>query len=60
MIVSQTTENGEGYIDGPVEDEFDFSMDFDIVIRWAVTNSSCEQAMHRNRSRYACRSANSQ
>ena len=57
VIIS--TENVGGYIVGPVEDEFDVSMEYDIVIRWAVTNSSCEQAKHRNRSKYACRSVNS-
>ena len=39
VILSKTTESGEYDIVGPVEDEFD------IVIRWAVTNSSCEQAI---------------
>ena len=28
---------------GPVEDEFDFSMEYDIVIRWAITNSTCQK-----------------
>jgi hypothetical protein len=59
VIISQESENGRGYTDGPVEDEFDFSMEYDIVIRWAVTNLSCEQAMHGNRSKYACRGVNS-
>ena len=46
--------------DGRVEDEFDLSMEYDnVIIRWAVTNSSCEQATHGNRSKYACRSVNS-
>jgi len=39
VIIAQTTESGYVSMDGPVEDEFD------IVIRWAVTNSSCEQAI---------------
>ena len=60
VIIAQTNERGEVYMDGPMEDEFDFSMEYDIVIiRWAVTNSSCEQATHGNRSKYACRSVNS-
>jgi len=59
VIIAQDTESGGVDMDGPVEDEFDFSMEYDIVIRWAVTNSSCEQAMHGNRSKYACRSGNS-
>ena len=53
VIIAQATESGDVYMDGPVEDEFDFSMEYDIVIRWAVTNSSCEQAMHGNRSTHA-------
>ena len=59
VIISMTTESGEPDILGPVEDAFDVSMEYDIVIQWAVTNSSCEQAKHRNRSKYACHSVNS-
>ncbi|CAD6250182.1 unnamed protein product [Miscanthus lutarioriparius] len=60
VIIAQATESGGVYMDGPVEDEFDFSMEYDIVIiRWAVTNSSCEQAMHWRSSNYACLSVNS-
>ena len=59
VITSQASEIGGGDIDGPVDDKFDFSMDYYIVIQWAVANSSCEQAMHKNRSKYACRSVNS-
>ena len=59
VIIAQANERGGVYLYGPVEDQFDFSMEYDIVIiRWAVTNSSCEQAMHRS-SNYACRSVNS-
>ena len=59
VIIAQATEMGGVNLYGPVEDQFDFSMEYDIVIiRWAVTNSSCEQAMHGNRSKYACRSGN--
>jgi len=59
VIIAQANERGGVYLYGPVEDQFDFSMEYDIVIRWAVTNSSCEQAMHRRSSNYACRSVNS-
>ena len=31
VIIAQATERGDVYMDGPVEDEFDFSMEFDIV-----------------------------
>ena len=58
VIISKTTESGEYDIVGPVEDEFDFSMEYDIVIRWAITNSTCQQAKQNN-SNYACRSTNS-
>ena len=59
VIIAQANERGGVYLYGPVEDQFDFSMEYDIVIRWAVTNSYCEQAMHRRSSNYACRSVNS-
>jgi len=59
MVIVNTNEQGDTDFEGPVEDQFDFSMEYDIVIRWAVTNSSCEQAMHRRSSNYACRSVNS-
>ena len=54
LIIAQANERGGLYMDdGPVEDEFDLSMEYDIVIiRWAVTNSSCEQATHGNRSKH--------
>ena len=43
---------------GPVEDVFDFSMEYDIVIRWAITNSTCQKTKP-NMTSYACRSVNS-
>ncbi|TVU04449.1 hypothetical protein EJB05_49975, partial [Eragrostis curvula] len=51
----------EGYEDimGSMEDDFDFSMEYDILIRWAVTNSTCQQALRKNNTKYACRSAHS-
>ncbi|KAG2660042.1 hypothetical protein PVAP13_1KG393600 [Panicum virgatum] len=57
-IIAQTNQYGIMEMDGPVEDEFDFSMEFDIVIKWAVTNSTCQKAQ-QNMSSYACRSLNS-
>ena len=53
-----TNEQGDTDFEGPVEDQFDFSMEYDIVIRWAITNSTCQQAKQNN-SNYACRSTNS-
>ncbi|CAL4968114.1 unnamed protein product [Urochloa decumbens] len=58
VIIGQTGDDGSFYVDGPVEDRFDFSMELDIVIRWAVTNLTCRQAI-QNYSTYACQSKNS-
>ncbi|CAO2046698.1 unnamed protein product [Urochloa humidicola] len=57
-IIAQISQNEGMYMSGPVEDEFDFSMEYDIVIKWAVTNSTCQQAK-QNMSSFACRSVNS-
>ena len=57
-VIAQTDQNGYMEMEGPVEDEFDFSMEYDIVIKWAVTNSTCQKAK-QNMSSYACRSLNS-
>ncbi|CAN6252437.1 unnamed protein product [Urochloa humidicola] len=58
LIIAQIDDSGGLYIEGPVEDQFDLSMEYDIVIRWVVTNSTCHQAMQNN-SKYACQSVNS-
>lgn len=58
-IIGQIGRNGDMEMIGPVEDGFDFSMDYGIVINWAVINSTCQQAMKNNRTKYACRSVNS-
>ncbi|CAL4968116.1 unnamed protein product [Urochloa decumbens] len=57
-IITQLGQNAGMYMSGPVEDNFDFSMEYDIVIKWAVTNSTCQQAK-QNMSSFACRSINS-
>ncbi|KAG0533967.1 hypothetical protein BDA96_04G238100 [Sorghum bicolor] len=57
-IIVNTDEQGGVILEGPVEDQFDFSMEYDIVIKWAITNSTCQQAKHNN-SNYACLSINS-
>ncbi|XP_066320560.1 wall-associated receptor kinase 5-like [Miscanthus floridulus] len=57
-VMVNTNEQGNTDFEGPVEDQFDFSMEYDIVIRWAITNSTCQQAKQNN-SNYACRSTNS-
>jgi membrane-bound inhibitor of C-type lysozyme len=41
-----------------VEDNFDFSMDYGIVIKWAVANLTCQQAKQKETT-YACRSSHS-
>ncbi|OQU85360.1 hypothetical protein SORBI_3004G223500 [Sorghum bicolor] len=58
VIIVNTDKQGYTDFEGPVEDRFDFSMEYDIVIRWAITNSTCQQAKQNN-SNYACRSINS-
>ena len=58
MVIVNTNEQGDTDFEGPVEDQFDFSMEYDIAIRWAITNSTCQQAKQNN-SNYACRSTNS-
>ena len=58
VIIVNTDEQGDYEGQGTVEDQFDFSMEYDIVIRWAITNSTCQQA-NQNNSNYACRSTNS-
>ena len=52
VIVVNTDEHGKYDMVGPVEDVFDFSMEYDIVIRWAITNSTCQKAK-QNMTSYA-------
>ncbi|TVU04450.1 hypothetical protein EJB05_49976, partial [Eragrostis curvula] len=59
-VVLAVDENGRFENGLLVEDDFDFSMDYDIVIRWAVTNSTCLEALQKNSiTKYACRSTDS-
>jgi hypothetical protein len=58
VMIVNTDEQGVIESQGPVEDRFDFSMEYDIVIKWAITNSTCQQAKQNN-TNYACRSINS-
>jgi hypothetical protein len=59
IILIETDSTGTGWEDeGPVEDQFDFSMEYDIVIKWAVTNLTCPRAMQMD-TMYACRSSHS-
>jgi hypothetical protein len=51
-------ENNEFYNMVNMEDDFDFSMEYGIVIRWVATNSTCQQASQKN-TKYACRSVHS-
>uniref|UniRef100_A0A0E0CNS2 Protein kinase domain-containing protein n=1 Tax=Oryza meridionalis TaxID=40149 RepID=A0A0E0CNS2_9ORYZ len=58
-IIVQTTDTGDDdSFSGPVEDRFDLSMEYAIVIRWAVTNLTCEVAVQKNTT-YACLSSHS-
>jgi len=48
-----------GYVeDVLLEDQLDFSMEYNIVIKWAVANLTCETAMQED-TMYACRSPQS-
>uniref|UniRef100_A0A0D9VIM3 Protein kinase domain-containing protein n=1 Tax=Leersia perrieri TaxID=77586 RepID=A0A0D9VIM3_9ORYZ len=58
QIIVQTNDNGGGSVSGPVEDEFDLSLDYAIVIRWAVANLTCAMAVKKDTT-YACRSSHS-
>uniref|UniRef100_A0ACD5VY94 Uncharacterized protein n=1 Tax=Avena sativa TaxID=4498 RepID=A0ACD5VY94_AVESA len=53
--------NNDGYMDGaPIEDRFDFSLEYDTTIKWAVVNQTCQIATQKDRSiKYACRSSDS-
>uniref|UniRef100_A0A0E0K2P7 Protein kinase domain-containing protein n=1 Tax=Oryza punctata TaxID=4537 RepID=A0A0E0K2P7_ORYPU len=51
-IIVQTTDTGAVSFSGPI----DLSMEYAIVIRWAVTNLTCEVAVQKNTT-YACRSS---
>uniref|UniRef100_J3LF18 EGF-like calcium-binding domain-containing protein n=1 Tax=Oryza brachyantha TaxID=4533 RepID=J3LF18_ORYBR len=57
-IIIQTTNDGGTSFSVPVEDTFDLSMEYAIIIRWAVANLTCEVAPQKN-STYACRSSHS-
>uniref|UniRef100_A0ACD5WM59 Uncharacterized protein n=1 Tax=Avena sativa TaxID=4498 RepID=A0ACD5WM59_AVESA len=41
-----------------LEDQFDFSLEYDVVIKWAVVNLTCQTAMQKQ-TMYACRSSHS-
>ncbi|TVU29132.1 hypothetical protein EJB05_20684, partial [Eragrostis curvula] len=43
----------------PIEDQIDFSAEYDIVLGWAVTNLTCQQAKQNDITTYACRSLHS-
>ena len=51
------TEDGYG-VESPMEDQFDFSVEYNIVIKWAVANLTCETAIQKD-AMYACRSSQS-
>ena len=58
VIITNTGNEEVLEITGPLENQLVFSLEYDIVIKWAVINSTCQQAMQNN-SNYACRSGNS-
>ncbi|KAF7081802.1 hypothetical protein CFC21_085709 [Triticum aestivum] len=59
VVIIQTDSAGHGWDSGPpMEDQFDFSMEYNIVMKWAVANLIC-QAAKKNDTTYACRSSHS-
>ncbi|CAM0948371.1 unnamed protein product [Alopecurus aequalis] len=59
VLLVQTEDSGNQWAsEGPMEDQFDFSMEYDIVIKWAVANLTCQIAMQKD-TMYACRSSHS-
>uniref|UniRef100_A0A0D9YVC3 Protein kinase domain-containing protein n=1 Tax=Oryza glumipatula TaxID=40148 RepID=A0A0D9YVC3_9ORYZ len=58
IIITQDNQFRGGKIDGPVEDRFDISLQYNIVIKWAVANLTCDAALKKNAT-YACRSIHS-
>jgi hypothetical protein len=52
-------ENNENVVMMLSMEEFDFSMEYNTVIRWTVTNLTCHQASQKNNTKYACRSVHS-
>ncbi|CAM0948374.1 unnamed protein product [Alopecurus aequalis] len=51
--------NKYGYLSGAImEDQFDFSMEYDLVIKWAVANLTCKTDMQKD-TMYACHSSHS-
>ena len=45
--------------DAMLEDQFDLSLEYDMVIKWAVANQTCQTAMQMGTTMYACRSSHS-
>jgi hypothetical protein len=61
ILIEQT--DSAGYLVGRlrtfmVEDQFDLSMEYNIVIKWAVANLTCQLAKQKETT-YACRSSDS-
>uniref|UniRef100_A0ACD5YBY5 Uncharacterized protein n=1 Tax=Avena sativa TaxID=4498 RepID=A0ACD5YBY5_AVESA len=51
--------DNDGYLDGDtMEDKFDFSMEYNIVLKWAVANQTCQTAQQKG-TMYACQSSHS-
>uniref|UniRef100_J3LF22 Protein kinase domain-containing protein n=1 Tax=Oryza brachyantha TaxID=4533 RepID=J3LF22_ORYBR len=57
-FIVKTNQYGGLSTEGPVEDQFDFSMEYDIIIKWAASNFTCQQAMQKDTT-YACCSTHS-
>lgn len=50
--------NGSNAKEDPMEDQYDFFMAHDIVMKWAVANLTCQTAMQKD-TMYACRNSHS-
>jgi hypothetical protein len=58
ILITQGDQYGDTMVYGPVEDRFDFSLEYNIIIKWAVTNLTCDTDIKKNAT-YACRSIHS-
>uniref|UniRef100_A0ACD5XHZ3 Uncharacterized protein n=1 Tax=Avena sativa TaxID=4498 RepID=A0ACD5XHZ3_AVESA len=56
VLIEQTDNYGDTMV--LLEDQFDFSLEYDMVIKWAVANLTCQIAKQKD-TMYACRSSNS-
>ncbi|KAM3317958.1 hypothetical protein ACQJBY_035600 [Aegilops geniculata] len=57
-MVNGSNDNNGYILEAPMENQLDFSMKYEIVIKWVVANLTCQTAVQQD-NMYACRSSNS-